>query len=88
MAVGQRTLRLKRPVHDVAPDEVHRRLLVLGLQVVVECVMRAVRAVVESVPDRLGLRDTRHIGLETGKLGRRTFVCGPPCEEVEFRNTI
>jgi hypothetical protein len=79
MAVRKSTLRLERPVKDVAPDEEHRRFLVLAREEVVKYIVRAVGSVVESVAYRLGLRYASYVLGQSRDLRGRTFSCRPPC---------
>lgn len=77
MAISNRSLCLKRPVHDIASDvvqgwmiasgsgserldsEIHTSFLILAREIVVKGVMRAVRAVVETISKGIRLTIVR-----------------------------
>lgn len=73
MTVGNRILRLQRPVHDVGPDVEHGRCLFVLAKELVERVVGTVGSVVETHPVASGLRDVDDIGRNVA-LGLRTYV--------------
>jgi len=83
MPVRKSPLRLKWPVHDAAPNEEHRCLLVLAREVVIKDVVRAVWPVVESVAYCPGLRYARHVHRQFRALRGRTSTDRPPCRMIE-----
>ena len=78
MPVRKSPLCLKWPVHDVAPDEEHRCLLILAREVVIKDIVCAVWPVVESVAYCLGLRYAGHVRRQSRVLRGRTFGDRPP----------
>ena len=79
MSIGQSPPRLIGPVEDVAPDEEHGRLLVLGREIVIERIVGAVGSVVESVAHRPGFRYVTHVGGYSRELRGLTMSECEPC---------
>ena len=61
MTVRKGPLCLEGPVEDAAPDEEHRRLLILAREEIIKRIVRAIRPVIESVAHRSGLRYASHV---------------------------
>jgi hypothetical protein len=83
VSIGQSAPRLVGPVEDVAPNEEHGRLLVLGREIVIERIVCAVGSIVESVAHRPGFRYVTHVGGYSRDLRGCTMSESEPCWKTQ-----